>query len=219
MTNDFKAGKLSIVKCNCCRDGYMIAKPSKDGGYFLGCTNYKPSGKGCNNKISKLQFYMNHHYAMDSEFNDKKVAIEKRSKENIYSTVKRQKIINSNINIKETIDLGQNLNDIIITILNALLHLSEINYYGITTLVDILRGSQRTKLKDSYFYQLPEFGKLNRMSHDDLVIIIEWLIENKFILKTKHPRYPVLHPTYEGIHYNDFITEKLLNQLHKRLIK
>ena len=41
MTNEYRAGKLSIMKCDQCRDGYLIVKPAKDNNYFLGCTNYK----------------------------------------------------------------------------------------------------------------------------------------------------------------------------------
>ena len=56
MTNKIEAGKLSIQKCDKC-DGYLIAKPMKDG-YFLGCTNYTPNGKGCNNKIWSKDYYL-----------------------------------------------------------------------------------------------------------------------------------------------------------------
>jgi DNA helicase-4 len=52
MTNEYKAGKLSILKCDHCRDGYLIVKPAKSNGYFLGCTNYKKDGTGCNNVIN-----------------------------------------------------------------------------------------------------------------------------------------------------------------------
>lgn len=29
MTNEYRAGKMSIMKCDCCRDGYLIIKPGK----------------------------------------------------------------------------------------------------------------------------------------------------------------------------------------------
>ena len=57
MTNKIDAGKLSIQKCEKC-DGYLIAKMNPEKGhYFLGCTNYTPDGKGCNNNISKQEYY------------------------------------------------------------------------------------------------------------------------------------------------------------------
>lgn len=56
MTNSIQAGKLSIQKCDKC-DGYLVAKKQKDGRYFLGCTNYKYDGKGCNNIIWSEDYY------------------------------------------------------------------------------------------------------------------------------------------------------------------
>ena len=58
MTNDRRGGIMTILKCGCCKDGYMIVKTSTDPNKqpFLGCTNYKPSGAGCNNMIP-LKFY------------------------------------------------------------------------------------------------------------------------------------------------------------------
>ena len=57
MTNEIAAGKLSIQKCDKC-DGYLIAKPNGDRtDYFLGCTNFKSNKTGCNNTISKTDYY------------------------------------------------------------------------------------------------------------------------------------------------------------------
>ena len=56
MTNKIEAGKLLIQKCDKC-NGYLIARQKKDGGYFLGCTNYKENGKGCNNIIWSNEYY------------------------------------------------------------------------------------------------------------------------------------------------------------------
>jgi DNA helicase-4 len=61
--------------------------------------------------------------------------------------------------------------------------------------------------------KLPEYGKLRYVRREDVVAIIEWLIENKFILRTRHPQYPVLHPTYEGIHYAETMTAEKLRAL------
>ena len=48
MTNDIGGGRLSICKCNRCRDGYLIVRRSGKGNYFLGCTNYRSDKRGCN---------------------------------------------------------------------------------------------------------------------------------------------------------------------------
>ena len=52
ITNNLRGGILSIMKCDKCRDGYMIVKEGK-GSPFLGCTNYNTDGSGCNNMISQ----------------------------------------------------------------------------------------------------------------------------------------------------------------------
>ena len=52
MTNDPAGGKLPVLKCNCCRSGYLIVKKSKEkNSYFLGCTSYREDGTGCNNLV------------------------------------------------------------------------------------------------------------------------------------------------------------------------
>ncbi|MBO4856336.1 MAG: UvrD-helicase domain-containing protein [Bacilli bacterium] len=57
MTNDIKGGRLRVLKCNSCLDGYLIVKKKpEDDTRFLGCTNYKPDGTGCNETISIQQF-------------------------------------------------------------------------------------------------------------------------------------------------------------------
>lgn len=52
MTNNLKGDILSIMKCDKCRDGYLIVKEGK-GLPFLGCTNYNVDGSGCNNMVSR----------------------------------------------------------------------------------------------------------------------------------------------------------------------
>ncbi len=55
MTNNLKGEDLSIIKCNQCRDGYLIVKEGQ-GSPFLGCTNYKYDGSGCNNTMTYSQY-------------------------------------------------------------------------------------------------------------------------------------------------------------------
>lgn len=58
MTNRYEAGNLSIIKCDQCRDGYLIVKPGKDKTQFmLGCTNYKRDGTGCSRVMSPKYYY------------------------------------------------------------------------------------------------------------------------------------------------------------------
>lgn len=54
MTNDQRGGELSIQKCDCCKDGYLVVKSGRD--YFLGCTNYQPDKSGCS-RMMNLEYY------------------------------------------------------------------------------------------------------------------------------------------------------------------
>jgi DNA helicase-4 len=53
MSNNLRGGSTSIEKCDKCVGGFLIVKPKyKEDIVFLGCTNYKSNGKGCNNSKS-----------------------------------------------------------------------------------------------------------------------------------------------------------------------
>lgn len=58
LSNNLKGGKLPILKCEQCRDGYLIVKDGKEEP-FLGCTNYKADKSGCNCYMTK-QYYLKH---------------------------------------------------------------------------------------------------------------------------------------------------------------
>lgn len=61
MTNDLGGGILPIMKCEKCRDGYLIVKKGKGKAQpFLGCTNYKSDKSGCDNFMT-LDFYLKHY--------------------------------------------------------------------------------------------------------------------------------------------------------------
>lgn len=102
------------------------------------------------------------------------------------------------------------------TILQALQHISEVRYFGVTMMLDVLRGSTSKRLTDAKLETVPEFGSLANLRRDELNAIIDWLLENHFMIKTKG-QYPVLHPTNEGNHYSDFISASKLQALKKRL--
>lgn len=54
------------------------------------------------------------------------------------------------------------------------------------------------------------------MSFETIRSIIEWMISEHLLLKTKG-KYPVLHSTYEGLHYSEFVTGEKLEILKKYL--
>jgi DNA helicase-4 len=63
ITNDLKGNEMSIIKCDQCKDGYLIVKEGKKKNgetnerySFLGCTNYKQDGRGCNRMMTYKQY-------------------------------------------------------------------------------------------------------------------------------------------------------------------
>ena len=221
MTNEYKAGKLSILKCDHCRDGYLIVKPGKDDAYFLGCTNYKKDNTGCGNSISSKLYYEMFNLPPDCAsaeevptFETKKTVktqIEERQAQNLEKDFIKKASINA------VIYKNHNLNDVVYTVLLCLSHISEKKYYGVTILTDVLRGASSKRIMEAELNKIPEYGKLQKMHREDLIVVVDWMIENHFILKTKHPKYPVLHPTYEGMHYDEIITETMLKKLFEKL--
>ena len=111
-----------------------------------------------------------------------------------------------------------NLNDTVFTILQCLSNVSAKRYYGISVLTDILRGANSQKIKSAELDRIPEYGTLKHIRREILVNIIDWLIEQKFIFKTKGT-YPVLHPTYDGMHYAETMTNAKLKKLQVYLME
>ena len=61
-TNDLSGGILPILKCDKCKDGYLIVKQGKTEP-FLGCTNYKADKTGCDGFMTK-DYYLKHYYSL-----------------------------------------------------------------------------------------------------------------------------------------------------------
>ena len=108
------------------------------------------------------------------------------------------------------------MNEIAYPIVAALQHVSEIRYYGTNMLLDVLRGSGTKRLYDAGLQLLPESGALADIPREEVHAVIEWLLRNHYMLRTKE-RYPVLHPTYDGLHYGETMTKRQLEKLKKYL--
>lgn len=231
MTNDYRAGKMSIQKCDKCRDGYLIVKQGRDSEFILGCTNYKPNGTGCNKMISKKYFYDQMGYEMDesaikqdrsskeqsdlkSQATDvspgKKFSVREESKEDYIDIIRAD--------IKPVMYGSYDLNDLIFTIVKALQNVSRVRFYGVTMLTDVLKGSNNKRIFENKLDKIPEFGVLKDMPYKTIKAVVEWMILGHLTRKTKE-KYPVLHSTYEGLHYSEVITEEKLNELKKYLEK
>ena len=55
LTNDLRGNGMSILKCDQCKDGYLIVKQGTKTP-FLGCTNYSTDGKGCNRMMTNKEY-------------------------------------------------------------------------------------------------------------------------------------------------------------------
>lgn len=224
MTNEYKAGKMSILKCDKCRDGYLIVKPGKHSGFFLGCTNYKKNGMGCNNSIDKKSFYEQMGYEQDEAMEQENVHIVKQTKPAVQE---QKKTVENEIPQIDPASIVQademtvlyenhNLSEMVYTVLKALQSVSQIRFYGVTMLADILKGTKTKRICDRKFDTLPEYGAFSDLPRVKILDLVEWMISEHFILKTKE-KYPVLHPTYEGMHCAEFLTKEKLEKLKKYL--
>ena len=236
MTNEYRAGKLSILKCECCKDGYLIVKAAR-GEYFLACTNYKTDGTGCNNTMSPQEYSTQKVFEEiipDNFTNEYKQQIKQTTekKENITPDVESSSSTNVNTKSKQDVSdytkkierLNQvmykdyHVNELLHTTLNCLIHISENHYFNTETLVTVLNGGNSDKIKKHELYTVPEYRMLASMSYMEIIKIVNWALENHYILQTKE-RIPKLHPTYECNNYYDAISEKQLKNLKEQLEK
>ena len=121
-------------------------------------------------------------------------------------------------NVADVLYNEWNLNDVVYNILNALQNISRIRYYGMTMLIDVLRGVNSKRIFDNKLDKLSEFGIYKEMPRESIQSIVEWMLSEQYILKTKG-KYPVLHSTYEGNHYSESMAESKLIELKKYLEK
>ena len=227
MTNDFRAGKMSIQKCDKCRDGYLIVKSGKRSGFFLGCTNYKANGTGCNNIINKKSFYEQMGYEPDETQEEKTVTVPTEKMHADAAVPVQEPVSKVEEPEVEAVEIlkadkkcvyykNHDMNEMVFIVLNALQNISRIRFYGVTMLTDVLKGEKTQRICERKLDELPEFGAFSDIPRIHIQDIIEWMISEQFILKTKE-QYPVLHPTYEGMHYSEFITEGKLKKLKQYL--
>ena len=236
MTNEIKAGTLSIVKCDQCRDGYLIVKPGKQSDYFLGCTNYKKDGTGCKRTIDRQTFNRmmgcgestlspSTNAVSVASVMDYSVVNPKTDSHEVEVT--SPELEQSDIGVYPEIHeayLGEkavkyrecDLNLFCYTIISCLVHISERNYYGVAMLTDVLRGATTDRIAKRGLNQVPEFGAMGGVERDDIIAMVYWLIGNGFIVQTKE-QYPVLHPSADGLRYDETMTATKLKKLKKYL--
>lgn len=216
MTNEYGAGRMQIMKCDKCSDGYLIVKKSKNE-YFLGCTNYKNDGTGCNNTISRSKYYELMSFSTDRPIETKqKVSTNTKIAKNhsiLNETDKfnKAKYVNlKSINSIEHIEIYE-LSRIII---ECIRHVSEKKYYGETKIIQILKGEIFKEISEFDITKINEFGKLKNIDSDKLKIVLKWLIDNDIIHKTK-TLYPVLHLTNKTNNYVNKATRGQVKKLYE----
>lgn len=111
---------------------------------------------------------------------------------------------------------GYDLMELSRNVIFCLSHISENYYFGISVLISVLRGGNRKQIVKHKLNEVPEYGMYSNMNCDDMRAIVQWMIDNHYMLKTK-AKYPVLHPTYNGNHFDECITMKQLKDLKKYL--
>lgn len=243
MTNEIGGGKLSIIKCESCNDGYLIVKKSGND-YFLGCTNFKKDKTGCNHTMSMEDYnaqrlftdIVPHKFAEEYKENIKEQnAIEKpqastpsispTASETMPENQFNDTISNETPIYELTVDYTKKLGtlskvmyknyqltNILQTVLDCEIHISEDRFFNTETLIQVLIGGNSDKIKKYELYIVPEYRTLNYLSVTELMKIIEWSLANHFLLETKG-RNPVLHPTYETLNYLESITKPKLEKL------
>ncbi len=220
MTNNYQAGKLEIQKCDRCKDGYLIIKPGNEEGFFLGCTNYKKDGTGCSKVIGKKYFYDKMGYEMEPELFTEPTKFEStKPKQCSVQELKKQE--EDYVDIKRAeltpVMYGRfDLNEVIFTVVKALQNVSLVRFHNISTIVNVLKGVENQIIFEHQLHKIPEFGALQELQYDIVWAIVEWMITEHLLLKTKE-RYPRIHSTYEGLHYSEFITVHKLKKLKKYL--
>ena len=215
MSNDLKAGKMQIMKCDMCQDGYLIVKKGSNN-YFLGCTNYTDDKKGCNNMISKEKYYEIESLTPDKAVRAKRIPIDdNRLKQNKDLTIVSEKTSDyqkRKYDLKNAKDHGD-LYLVSKIIISCIDHVSQKRYYGVKKIIDILFGKEIEK-SGIDFNQIPEFGVLSKCDREEIEALIYALIRNRYLLKTKE-QYPVLHPTLEGKDFIENPDKQKINKVYK----
>ncbi len=126
-------------------------------------------------------------------------------------------VTNDKQQIQDAIYLnGLNMMEIIGTVLHCVTEISKKHFFGTTVLLNVLRGSSNKKIQEYKLHETFEYGKLACIEREELEMIVEWLISNKFLLR-RNSKYPVLHITYNGLHYEEMINNAQLKNLARDL--
>lgn len=195
MTNDIKGGRMQIMKCDQCQDGYLIIKQNKEKNiYFLGCTNYMSDGTGCNNVITKEQY-------LEMESLTPYTPVERKPliRHKVVNRDMTLNIVGDKIELKDY-DIHKNKNDfydVCNIILSCVKTVSQKKFLSKHQIIDLLFGIDITKKEPSEFRKINEFATLSKCARNDIEILMYVLINQKMLLETKE-QYPKVHIGIKG---------------------
>ena len=106
--------------------------------------------------------------------------------------------------------------DVIGKILRCVAEISEKHYFGEGVLLNVLRGSSEPIVLKYKLECTSLYGKLALIKREDLEIIVDWLVSNEFLLQ-REGKYPVLHLTYNGIHFPETIDNAKIRGLARAI--
>lgn len=109
---------------------------------------------------------------------------------------------------------NHSLFEIIETIMQAQVHISEEKYYGVSILTGVLRGAKLEKIEKNRLNAVKEYGALSYLTGEEITRMIYWLIDHHYLVRTTG-KYPVLHITNEGLKYTEQFTIKRAEKLQK----
>lgn len=194
LSNNLSGGKMSIQKCDCCDDGYLIIK-TKDGHPLLGCTNYKSDGTGCNRTISFKEYEKSINNSFE-EINHTTSNINENPQ-----TLPAENIDDSIINSFNIISGNVDSLDVVCgNIFNAYIEMRKIgNGFGVEKLCKYLHGSKSKFILSFDLVRQDYYGIYSKYCIDYLRDIINWLItknvfirdnsEYRILIANKNPSY------------------------------
>lgn len=118
--------------------------------------------------------------------------------------------------IKQVVWRDKNLNNVCYWVLKSLIEISETRFYGVNMLAQVLLGLSSETIRENNFDKLNTYGVYKDIDFDDIKIIIQFLIDEGYIIKTGQ-MYPVLHISSKGIDYKKNMDVKTLKKLKKNL--
>ena len=228
MTNELRAGAMSILKCDQCRDGYLVVKPGRGGSDFiLGCTNYKRDGTGCGRIMTREAYdtLMGVHSARTAA--PVSIPSGRRSEpaqrpgspavpKSEPAQAEPERDVIRGAEGREILYKGVDLNRALVQTLQCLSDVSMRRFVSREMLIDLLRDTENPALKQARIPRPEDAGALRQLEREDAERLIHWLVERGYILETRGA-HPVLHPTYQGRHLHETISGRQIAYLKRFL--